>query len=318
MRRVLRPTGSIYLHCDPTASHYLKTLMDAVFGRENFRNDIAWCYRKWSVAASQFTRNHDTVLFYSRDKNAARPFNVQYISPSAGTIKRWKGRKQQAVFEHGVRKATSIDDKGAGVPCPDWWRISIINPNARERIGYPTQKPLKLLDRIIRASSNPGDMVLDPFCGCATALVAAETLGRRWAGIGPVPAGREACRATSAGPPRTVRRDHPTRGRADAFRSRQATELPDAPAHALRAAGGHLQRVPCALSVPQPDSGSHRSEVEGRERSSGQPPVALRGLRLEEGRAHDGGADSGPPGRWHQERRHLPEHATMTRTREAD
>ena len=182
MRRVLKPTGSIYLHCDPTMSHYLKLVMDAVFGRENFRNEIAWCYRKWAVAAGQFVRNHDIILFYSREPSGARPFNVQYLSPSAGTLKRWKGKRQQAVFEHGIRKATSTDEE-AGVPCPDWWEISVINPNAKERTGYPTQKPLALLERVIRASSNHGDMVLDPFCGCATTMVAAETLGREWAGV---------------------------------------------------------------------------------------------------------------------------------------
>ena len=182
MRRVLKPTGSIYLHCDPTMSHYLKLVMDAVFGRENFRNEIAWCYRKWAVAAGQFVRNHDILLFYSREPSGARPFNVQYLSPSAGTLKRWKGKRQQAVFEHGIRKATSTDEE-AGVPCPDWWEISVINPNAKERTGYPTQKPLALLERVIRASSNNGDMVLDPFCGCATTMVAAETLGREWAGV---------------------------------------------------------------------------------------------------------------------------------------
>ena len=181
MRRVLKPTGSIYLHCDPTMSHYLKLVMDAVFGRKGFRNEIAWCYRKWSVAANQFTRNHDTVLFYSRERSG-HTFNVERVSVSAGTMKRWKGKKQQAVFEHGIRKATATD-KASGTPCPDWWDISVINPNARERTGYPTQKPLKLLERIIKASSNEGDVVLDPFCGCATTCVAAESLGREWAGI---------------------------------------------------------------------------------------------------------------------------------------
>ena len=182
MRRVLKDTGSLYLHCDPTASHYLKLVLDAILGCDNFRNEIAWCYRKWSVAASQFTRNHDVILFYSREMTDARPFHVEYIDPSSGTMKRWKGKKQQAVFEGSVRKSRSTD-QSAGVPCPDWWNISIINPNARERVGYPTQKPLALLDRIIQASSNPDDVVLDPFCGCATTLLAANRLDRQWVGI---------------------------------------------------------------------------------------------------------------------------------------
>jgi site-specific DNA-methyltransferase (adenine-specific) len=182
LRRVLKQTGSIYLHCDPTASHYLKMLMDAVFGGRYFRNEIAWCYRKWSVAAGQFTRNHDIVLFYS--KSDARTFNNLFVPLSAGTIKRWKGKKQQAVFDDdGRRLATSESGDSQGSPTPDWWDISIINPNAAERLGYPTQKPEALLERIIAASSNEGDMVLDPFCGCGTTIAVAQRLNRCWIGI---------------------------------------------------------------------------------------------------------------------------------------
>ena len=144
LRRVLKDTGSLYLHCDPTASHYLKLVLDAILGCDNFRNEIAWCYRKWSVAASQFTRNHDVILFYSREMTDARPFHVEYIDPSSGTMKRWKGKKQQAVFEGSVRKSRSTD-QSAGVPCPDWWNISIINPNARERVGIPPKNLLPYL-----------------------------------------------------------------------------------------------------------------------------------------------------------------------------
>jgi len=181
MQKKLKETGSIYLHCDPAASHYLKILMDALFGHNGFRNEIIWCYRKWSVAAGQFVRNHDVILFYSNsDKHT---FNVQYIDTSPLTQKRWKGKKQLAMFDdEGTRLATSTDEE-AQSPCPDWWDISIINPNARERLGYPTQKPLKLLKRIISASSNADDLVLDPFCGCGTAVEAAEGLGRNWIGV---------------------------------------------------------------------------------------------------------------------------------------
>ncbi len=182
LRRVLKPSGSLYLHCDPTASHYLKMLVDAVFGGRFFRNEIVWCYRKWSVAAGQFTRNHDIILFYT--KSNERTFNNLFVPLSAGTIKRWKGKKQQAAFaEDGRRLATSEGENSQGSPMPDWWDISIINPNAVERLGYPTQKPEALLERIIKASSNPGDIVLDPFCGCGTAIAAAQKLGRRWIGI---------------------------------------------------------------------------------------------------------------------------------------
>ena len=181
LHRVLKPTGSLYLHCDPKASHYLKILLDAVFGKSNYKNEIIWCYRKWSVSASQFVRNHDVIHFIS--KNEDNKFNVLSTEPSKGTMKRWKGKKQQAVFEEGVRKATSIADEVARTAMPDWWEISIINPNAAERLGYPTQKPLALLERIIKASSNEGDVVLDPFCGCGTTVHAAQKLERRWIGI---------------------------------------------------------------------------------------------------------------------------------------
>ena len=181
MRIVLSPSGSIYLHCDPTASHYIKALMDAIFGHDNFRNEIIWCYRKWSIKANQFCGNHDVILFYSRSKKNV--FNVQYVPTSEKTQKRWGASKQLAVFEEGVRRATSHDDEPAQTPCPDWWEMSIINPNAKERMGYATQKPLALLDRIVRASSNPGDVVFDPFCGCGTTLEAAHNQGRQWVGI---------------------------------------------------------------------------------------------------------------------------------------
>ncbi len=182
LHRVLKPTGSLYLHCDPTASHYLKLVLDAVFGPANFRNEIIWCYRKWSIAQRQFASNHDTILFYS--KSAGRQtFNTQYVAPSPATMKRWKGQKQQAVIADGVRHASSHDGEEARSAMPDWWEVSILNPNAKERLGYPTQKPVALLQRIVAASTAPGDVVLDPFCGCGTAVDAAQKLGRRWIGI---------------------------------------------------------------------------------------------------------------------------------------
>lgn len=182
LRHVLKPTGSIYLHCDPTASAHLRILMDAVFGPQNFRNEIIWCYRKWSVAATQFARNHDVILFYT--KSTTNTFHHQFVPLSIGTVKRWKGKKQRAVFDADHRRlATSENGESKGTPMPDWWELSIINPNAAERLGYPTQKPAVLLDRIILASSNEGDVVLDPFCGCGTTIESAEKLGRDWIGI---------------------------------------------------------------------------------------------------------------------------------------
>jgi len=182
LRRVMKPTASIYLHCDPTASHYLKMLMDAVFGVKNFRNEIVWCYRKWAIAQPQFARNHDVILFYT--KSADNTFHPLFMPLSEGTLKRWKGKKQVAVFDNeGKRSAASEEEDSHGAPMYDWWDLSIINPAAKERLGYPTQKPQALLERIISASTNPGDVVLDPFCGCGTAVAAAQRLKRNWIGI---------------------------------------------------------------------------------------------------------------------------------------
>ena len=182
MRRVLKETGSIYLHCDPTASHYLKMLMDAVFGAEWSRNEIIWSYRRWPAKQNDFQRMHD-VIFRFAGKGAT--WNQMYEPLAESTLKQWGDTKQDAVFgESGKRlRSSKTGLKSAGAPMRDVWDISIIAPRARERVGYPTQKPLALLERIVKASSNEGDMVLDPFCGCATACVAADRLGRKWIGI---------------------------------------------------------------------------------------------------------------------------------------
>ncbi|MDI9349022.1 MAG: DNA methyltransferase [Candidatus Symbiobacter sp.] len=182
LKRILNHSGSIYLHCDPTMAAYLKLTMDAIFGEENFRNEIIWCYRKWSVKQKQFSSNHDVILFYSKSKDNL--FNPQIAPISKGTEKRWKGKKQISSYtEDGRRLQIATEEETTGGNMPDWWEISVINSQARERVGYPTQKPLALLNRIITASSNEGDTVLDPFCGCATTCVAAEKLGRNWIGI---------------------------------------------------------------------------------------------------------------------------------------
>ena len=175
LKRVMRETGTVYLHCDPTASHYLKVVMDAVFGSENFRNEIVWCYRGGGVPRSDFARKHDVILRYS--KSDSYLFNPQFTDYS-------KASKSLVQSRGGV----SIDDKTRdlerGAHMPDWWAdINSLQTWSPERTGYPTQKPVRLLERVINASSNPGDTVLDPFCGCGTSMVAAERLGRSWIGI---------------------------------------------------------------------------------------------------------------------------------------
>jgi len=182
--RVLKPAGSLYLHCDPTASHYLKIVLDSVFSGDNvFRNEVIWHYRRWPAKQKNFQRMHDVILFYSKTYRD-NTFNVMLEPLSVGTLKRWKGKKSRVEYDGDVRLVTKMtDEESGGRPMDDVWDIPVINSQAAERLGYPTQKPLALLERIIQASSNPGDLVLDPFCGCGTAVHAAQKLGREWIGI---------------------------------------------------------------------------------------------------------------------------------------
>ncbi len=195
MRRVLKPTGSIYLHCDPTASHYLKELMDAVFGRKNFRNEIVWHYQGWNKRLrNHIERRHDIILFYSQSKGSAfnyptRPWGSkdEYIRVRKQRVRADENGREYVLSDAGGGKRVKrcLDDAMSyGVPLDDVWRIDKINNSDKiERVGYPTQKPLALYERIVLASSNKGDVVLDPFAGCATTCVAAERLGREWVGI---------------------------------------------------------------------------------------------------------------------------------------
>lgn len=171
MRRILRDDGSIYLHIDHTAHAYVKTLMDGIFGKKNFRNEIVWWYKTGGVSKQWFGRKHDTILFYS--KSATYKFNPQ---------------KEKSYISHKYGFSNvEIQEDAQGfytmVGMRDVWDIPALRGNQPETTGYPTQKPLALYERIIKASCNPGDIVLDPFCGCATTPIAAERLGRRWIGI---------------------------------------------------------------------------------------------------------------------------------------
>ena len=174
MHRVLKDSGSIYLHCDPTASHYLKAMMDAIFGRKQFRNELVWGYSGGGVPKTAFARKHDIILFYCKDVKQ-QVFNRQYAPYSADSAAMGKGYIGQ---ELDVERGKAMDD---------WWTdikpIAGIRKTIAESTGYPTQKPLALYKRMIEASSNPGDIVLDPFAGCATTSVAAEQLGRQWIAV---------------------------------------------------------------------------------------------------------------------------------------
>ena len=176
MHRILKEAGSIYLHCDPYASHYLKLVMDAIFGENNFRNEIVWCYHAGGATKKHFPKKHDILLLYG--KNA----NVSYHDAPRGIPYR--------DFYAYDKKGNIQTDKGYhpdGKMVPDWWEISAISSVASERLGYPTQKPLALYERIIKASSNPGDLVLDPFAGCGTTIEAAKKNGRDVIGIDILP-----------------------------------------------------------------------------------------------------------------------------------
>ena len=239
MRGILKPTGSIYLHCDPTASHYIKVMMDAIFGHENFRNEIVWKRTSTHSDSKTWSRVSDTILFYTKGRRFTwntpyTPHSDEYIAnkyrhqdadgrlyqldnmtspnPRPNMMYEWKGfasptkgwryseetmadldaegRIWYPTFKDGTHNTSRrprlrryLDEMKGGVMGNIWTDISPINSQARERLGYATQKPLRLLERIIRASSDAGDMVFDPFCGCATTLEAAHILGRRWIGI---------------------------------------------------------------------------------------------------------------------------------------
>lgn len=214
MREILQENGSIYLHCDPTASHYLKTILDCIFGKENFRNEIVWTYRKWTNTARYFQRNHDIIFLYAKTKNVV--FNKQYgdMTPAMQQIRDQgynggsnRGKKILRVYDKNNPKAIAqinsgkyddiyyVTDIAEGAPISDYWDIPIIGGGSKERLGYPTQKPLALLELIVKASSNEGDIVLDPFCGCGTTAAAAWKLKRKFIGIDISPyAVTEVCR----------------------------------------------------------------------------------------------------------------------------
>ena len=190
MRRILRKDGSIYLHCDPTASHYLKQLMDAVFGKRFFQNELIWCYNVGGKSAKRWARKHDVLLFYSKSTGyvfdgkaagVARETGTKSFGGKIGVDESGRRYQDKLVRSTGKYYRYYLDEPK--IP-EDWWTdINSLQSGIRERTGYPTQKPLALYERIIKASSNPGDLVLDPFCGCATTPIAAERLGRQWIGM---------------------------------------------------------------------------------------------------------------------------------------
>ncbi len=185
LKRVLKDTGSIYLHCDPNASHYLKILMDNIFGYKNFQNEIIWRYRGRGMQNKRFQRKHDTILFYSKSENFhffSENVRVPLDPKHSGRYNKVdENGKKYALIKKKDSGYSKIYFKEEGIVMDDVWDIPFIHGN--ESIGYPTQKPILLLERIIKASSNEGDLILDPFCGCGTTLAASEKLNRKWIGI---------------------------------------------------------------------------------------------------------------------------------------
>ncbi len=171
LRRVLKPTGSVYLHCDQAAGHYLKLLLDSVFGAANFRNEIVWFYKTGGASSRRFARKHDLIFFYTKGE--------QYIFHPLK-------EKSYMMHRYGFKKSEfQRDERGqyTWVYMKDVWELPALGAADGQRLGYPTQKPEALLERIIRASSSEGGLVLDPFCGSGTTLAVAQRLGRRWIGI---------------------------------------------------------------------------------------------------------------------------------------
>jgi site-specific DNA-methyltransferase (adenine-specific) len=209
-RRVLRDTSSIFVHCDSSASHHIRLILDEIFGSENFRSEIIWVYKRWSNAKRGLLNAHQTIYFYS--KSDTFKFNVIHTgySPTTNIDQILQQRERD---QHG-KSAYKKDDQGrvvlgkekCGVPLSNVWEIPYLNPKANERTGYPTQKPVLLLEKIIEIATCKGDTVLDPMCGSGTSLVAAALLERHWIGIDTEPKAIELAKARLDNPQKTVSR----------------------------------------------------------------------------------------------------------------
>lgn len=187
LHRVLAPTGSLFFHCDSSAVHIARLILDQIFGAARFQSEIIWTYRRWSNAAKGLLPAHQTILFYS--KSADFKFNtlLTEYSPSTNidqiTQRRVRDDRNKAVYARDDQGQVLSNGAKKGVPLSDVWDIPYLNPKAKERVGYPTQKPVLLLEQIINLCTDEGDWVLDPFCGSGTTLVASKLLERNAVGI---------------------------------------------------------------------------------------------------------------------------------------
>ena len=186
-KRVLKNTGSVFLHCDKTASHNIRVVMDKIFGRENFQSEIIWSYKRWSNAKKGLLNAHQVIFFYSKTQDFK--FNTLYTDYSATTNldqilqDRERDENGKSVYKKDENGNVVLGKEKKGVPLSDVWEIPYLNPKAKERTGYPTQKPVLLLNQILNIVTHEGDLVVDPFCGSGTTCVSAKSLKRQFIGI---------------------------------------------------------------------------------------------------------------------------------------
>lgn len=188
LRKKLKTTGSLFLHCDKTASHYLKIALDQVFGRDQFRSEIVWSYKRWTNSKKGLLNNHQIIFFYSNTEDFK--FNTVFENYSITTNvdqivqKRARDKRNKSVYKTDLKTGqVDLVSSKDGVPMGDVWSIPFLNPKAKERVSYPTQKPILLIERILEIATDKGDVVLDPFCGSGTTLVAAKMMGRNYIGM---------------------------------------------------------------------------------------------------------------------------------------
>ena len=197
IRELLAPHGSVVVHVDSRTSHYVKVLMDELFGEENFASEIIWRYRRWPSKTRNYQRVHDVMLRYRKDARVEGRWNPLYEDLAPSTKATWGTRKQKAVVDATGKRVRSMseDQESKGVPMGDVWDIGVVAPVARERTGYPSQKPEALLNRLITGLSNEGDLVIDPYAGSGTTAAVAWKLGRRFVTMDSGEASREVVRA---------------------------------------------------------------------------------------------------------------------------
>lgn len=186
-KRILKNSGSVFLHCDKVASHYIRVAMDKVFGMKNFQSEIIWSYKRWSNSKKGLLNSHQNIYFYSKSEKFK--FNVQYTDYAPTTNidqilqDRTKTKEGKSIYKKDKDGQVILGKEKKGVPLSDTWEIPYLNPKAKERVGYPTQKPVLLLNQILKIVTDEGDLVVDPFCGSGTTCVAAKSLNRKFIGI---------------------------------------------------------------------------------------------------------------------------------------